>query len=74
MAGMIHKIPVMPKNARWTSPLDSASRAEAMVTAASAFVLPVTRIDGVQLGDGKCGPITRKLRETYIEFARNSAI
>jgi D-alanine transaminase len=48
--------------------------AEAMVTAASAFVLPVTRIDGVQIGDGRCGPITRKLRETYIEFARSSAI
>ena len=53
---------------------EAKDAAEAMVTAASAFVLPVTRIDGVQLGDGKCGPITRKLRETYIEFARNSAI
>lgn len=53
---------------------EAKDAAEAMVTAASAFVLPVTRIDGVQLGDGKCGPITRKLRETYIEFARKSAI
>jgi D-alanine transaminase len=53
---------------------EAKDAAEAMVTAASAFVLPVTRIDGVQLGDGKCGPITRKLREIYIEFARNSAI
>jgi len=53
---------------------EAKDAAEAMVTAASAFVLPVTRIDGVQLGDGRCGPITRKLRETYIEFARNSAI
>ncbi|MEQ1550878.1 D-amino-acid transaminase [Sphingorhabdus sp.] len=53
---------------------EAKDAAEAMVTAASAFVLPVTRIDGVQLGDGTCGPITRKLRKTYIEFARNSAI
>jgi D-alanine transaminase len=53
---------------------EAKDAAEAMVTAASAFVLPVTRIDGVQLGDGRCGPITRKLRETYIEFARSSAI
>lgn len=53
---------------------EAKDAAEAMVTAASAFVLPVTRIDGVQLGDGRCGPITRKLRKTYIEFARNSAI
>ncbi len=53
---------------------EAKDAAEAMVTAASAFVLPVTRIDGVQLGDGKCGPVTRKLRETYIGFARASAI
>lgn len=53
---------------------EAKDAAEAMVTAASAFVLPVTRIDGVQLGDGTCGPVTRKLRETYIEFARSSAI
>lgn len=48
--------------------------AEAMNTAASAFVMPVTCIDGVQIGDGKAGPITRQLREIYIEFARSSAI
>lgn len=53
---------------------EAKEAAEAMVTAASAFVLPVTRIDGVQLGDGTCGPVTRKLRETYIECARTSAI
>ncbi len=53
---------------------EAKGAAEAMVTSASAFVLPVTRIDGVQLGDGTCGPITRKLRETYISFARSSAI
>jgi D-alanine transaminase len=53
---------------------EARGAAEAMVTAASAFVLPVTRIDGVQIGDGRCGPITRKLRETYVEYARSSAI
>lgn len=53
---------------------EARNAAEAMVTAASAFVLPVSRIDGVQIGDGKCGPVTQRLRETYIEFARSSAI
>jgi D-alanine transaminase len=48
--------------------------AEAMNSAASAFIMPVTRIDGVQIGDGKPGPVTRKLREIYIEFARDTAI
>jgi D-alanine transaminase len=53
---------------------EAKAAAEAMVTAASTFVLPVTRIDGVQIGDGRCGAITRKLREIYINFARQSAI
>jgi D-alanine transaminase len=47
---------------------------EAMNSAASAFIMPVTRIDGVQIGDGKPGLITRQLRNIYIEFARSSAI
>jgi D-alanine transaminase len=53
---------------------EARNAAEALVTAASAFVLPVSRIDGVQIGDGKAGPITLKLREIYIDFARRSAI
>lgn len=53
---------------------EARNAAEALVTAASTFVLPVSRIDGVQIGDGKAGPITLKLREIYIEFARQSAI
>jgi D-alanine transaminase len=48
--------------------------AEAMNSSASGFVMPVTCIDGVQIGDGKPGPITRKLREIYIDFARSTAI
>jgi D-alanine transaminase len=53
---------------------EALNAAEAMNTAASAFVMPVTRIDGVQIGCGKAGPVTRKLRDIYIEFARNAAI
>lgn len=53
---------------------EAKSAAEALITSASSFVLPVTRIDGVQIGDGRCGPITRRLRDIYIEFARSAAI
>jgi D-alanine transaminase len=53
---------------------EAKSAAEAMNSAASAFVMPVTCIDGVQIGDGTPGPITRKLREIYIEFVRDTAI
>lgn len=43
---------------------------EAFVTSASAFVLPVTSIDGVSVGDGKPGPLTLELRALYIEAVR----
>ncbi len=53
---------------------EAKAAAEAMVTSASGFAMPVTCIDGVQIGDGTPGPITRQLREIYIAFARDSAI
>lgn len=43
---------------------------EAMLTSASSFVLPVTRIDGQDIGDGRPGPITRRLRDLYIAAAQ----
>src|SRR5262249_3107470 len=39
---------------------------EAFLTGTSAAVLPVTCIDGERVGDGKPGPITRRLREHYL--------
>jgi len=32
--------------------------------------MPVVSIDGHDIGDGKPGELTRKLRELYIEIAR----
>ena len=43
---------------------------EAILTSASNFVLPITRIDGAAVGDGKPGPIAQRLRDLYIEAAR----
>lgn len=40
---------------------------EAFLTSSSAFILPVTVIDGHKIGSGKPGSITRQLREIYIE-------
>lgn len=45
---------------------------EAMQSSASAFVLPVVRIDGVAVGDGRPGPIARRLRALYIAAARGA--
>jgi D-alanine transaminase len=43
---------------------------EAFITSASSFVQPVVKIDGKTVADGKPGPMARRLREIYIEFAR----
>lgn len=47
--------------------------AEAFMTAASAFVLPVVSIDGHTIGDGRPGPISRRLREIYLIESRRRA-
>lgn len=44
--------------------------AEAFLTSASSFVLPVVEIDGRTIGDGAPGAMTTALRELYIAFAR----
>jgi len=42
---------------------------EAFVTAASQIVLPVVRIDGRAIGDGKPGPIAVGLRAAFHQYA-----
>ncbi|MEM9524041.1 MAG: D-amino-acid transaminase [Pseudomonadota bacterium] len=55
--------------------LEEAQQAdEAFVTSASTFVMPVVEIDGVVLGDGMPGPISRRLREIYLQECRKTAI
>jgi D-alanine transaminase len=50
--------------------LDEAhSAAEAFLTSASSFVMPVVAIDGKPVGNGKPGPLTRRLREVYLQMA-----
>jgi D-alanine transaminase len=43
---------------------------EAILTSASNFVLPVVTINGRPIGGGTPGPIARRLRDLYIEAAR----
>jgi D-alanine transaminase len=47
---------------------------EAFITSASSFVQAVVSIDGKQVGGGKPGPLTNRLREIYIDFARATAV
>ncbi len=47
---------------------EARSANEAFVSSATSFVTPVTSIDGVKLGDGTPGPLSRKLLAAYKEF------
>ncbi|KIF66141.1 D-amino acid aminotransferase [Streptomyces sp. AcH 505] len=46
---------------------------EAFITSASSFVQPVVKLDGQTIASGTPGPIARRLREIYVEFARATA-
>jgi D-alanine transaminase len=52
---------------------EAQQAAEAFMTAASSFVTPVVEIDGVALGDGRPGPIAKRLRELYLSAALAAA-
>jgi D-alanine transaminase len=47
---------------------------EAFITSATVFVQGVVSIDGKQVGNGKPGPMTDRLREIYVEFAKATAV
>jgi D-alanine transaminase len=54
--------------------VDEALKAkEAFITSASSFVQAVVTIDGKRVASGKPGPMTNRLREIYIDFARATA-
>jgi D-alanine transaminase len=47
---------------------------EAFITSATVFVQAVVSIDGKKVGNGKPGPMTDRLREIYVDFARATAV
>lgn len=48
---------------------EARQASEAFVTSASTFVMPVVNIDGVNLGNGEPGPVSKELRKIYIDTA-----
>lgn len=44
---------------------------ECFLTGTAAEVIPVTKIDGRQIGNGQVGPITRKLSEAFHKYVRS---
>lgn len=54
--------------------LDEAfAAAEAFLTSASSFVMPVVTIDGRAVAEGRPGPMTRRLRALYLDMAGGDA-
>ncbi len=53
---------------------DALGADEAFISGASSYVLPAVEIDGRAIGDGRPGPVARRLREIYVEYARASLI
>jgi len=51
------------------TPEEAAEAREAFSTSASAFVMPVVKIDGHVLGNGVPGPVSEKMRKLYVEMA-----
>ncbi|MCP4616892.1 MAG: D-amino-acid transaminase [Bradyrhizobium sp.] len=47
---------------------------EAFITSATVFVQAVVSIDGKKVGSGKPGPMTDRLREIYVDFAKATAV
>jgi len=47
---------------------------EAFITAASTLVCGIVELDGQKIGGGQPGPVTRRLREIYIDFQMETAV
>lgn len=46
---------------------------ECFLTGSAAEIIPVTRVNGRSIGDGKVGPVTRKLFKAFHEFIHTKA-
>lgn len=56
----------------WLTPRDLAAADEAFLSSSVAGILPVTRFDGRDIGNGRPGPWTRRAREDREAFIRGA--
>jgi len=52
---------------------EALQASEAFLTSSSVFLLPITRIDGEKVGDGKPGDLSKRLRQLYLDHAERQA-
>jgi D-alanine transaminase len=55
---------------RLFTPEEAYAADEAFLTSASQFVMPIVEIDGKRISGGQPGPLSRKLRELFLEEAQ----
>ncbi|MEL7214154.1 MAG: D-amino-acid transaminase [Pseudomonadota bacterium] len=53
---------------------EAKNAAEAFITSASTFVMPVVEFDGEAIGEGKPGPVAARLREIYLDESKKKAV
>ncbi len=63
----------IPFEVRPFSLAEAMTAREALVSSATTFALPITRIDGQAVGDGVPGPVARRLRAAYFKAMEGSA-
>jgi len=54
------------------TPEEALAADEAFLTSASQFVMPIVEIDGKRIGGGQPGPLTRRMREFFLEEAQKA--
>jgi len=52
---------------------DMRAAREAFITSATSFVRPITRIDGTPVGDGRVGPVVRRLFDLFARHVKGPA-
>ncbi|WP_224824872.1 D-amino-acid transaminase [Cognatishimia sp. MH4019] len=53
---------------------EAKNAAEAFITSASTFVMPVVEFDGDAIGEGTPGPVAARLREIYLDESQKKAV
>ena len=63
-------LPMPPRFVIDIAGLDLYTADEIFLTGTGAEVMPVTKVDGRQVGDGKPGPLTKRLLEAFHRYVR----